>query len=240
MDKIDALDKLYGFRFEAGKNLLYWGDLTSKYSDVSGYVTLVILILSSIALACAIVGAAIKSESTFKAWCTGWISVAIATIPTLLAFYLVKFDPADTAKQCAESYERWQDVSDQAARLNNAVVSLPDNTKLDAHLTAEIDRIDTKITEVEKAELKWTDHPLLAECWRRELKQVYGLDEKGVDNLKEKNPREWARLRFGFIPDAKTLEQITGRKFETAGAPQGDPHKRSHGESLIPVAQGAQ
>ncbi len=216
MDRVDALEKLYIYRFEAGKNILYHGGLSSWYTEIDSYITLGVLLLSAVAFGFAFIGA-LKGEFPFKKFAAGWWAVCIASIPTILAFVLVFWNPSRLALEHGEAFTHWQDVRERDAHLQNAVVGLKNNQPLPECLIAELDALDSSVVRVETTEPRERYNDFLTQCYRDEIQQIFNTpDYEAVEQMKKTDPKTWARLKYLFNPDEETLNRLRGDRGKTA------------------------
>jgi len=211
MDRLDALEKLYRYRFEAVKNIHYHGDLSAWFSEIDSYITLGVLVLSAIAFGFAFIGA-LRGEFPFKKFAASWWAVGIAAIPTILAFVLVFWNPSKKALEYAESFSRWQDVRERDEHLQNAVVALRSDQPLSECLLHELDALDSNVVRVETLEPRETNTAFLEKCYDRTLEQTYGTtDLAQIAEMKKTNPVKWAQLKYGFVPDESTLKRLLSK-----------------------------
>jgi len=52
------------------------------------------------------------------------------------------------------------------------------------------------------------------------------VSDKEVDVMKRDDPAEWARKRYGFIPDQKTLARIIAKPLKNAAVQSTETAKR--------------
>jgi hypothetical protein len=214
MDRLDALEKLYRYRFEAVKNGLYFGDLSAWFAKIDSYITLGVLIISAIAFALAFIGA-LRGEFPFKKFATSWWAVGIAAIPTVLAFVLVFWSPSKKALEYEESFGRWQDVKERDEHLQNAVVALKGGQRLSDCLMHELDALDSCKVRVESMEPRETNEAYLATCHDRAVEEVYGVSENEIGAMIKTNPKRWARLKYGIVPDDAELNRLLSNPAHT-------------------------
>jgi hypothetical protein len=215
MDRLDALEKLYRYRFEAIKNGLYFGDLSAWYSQIDSYITLGVLIISAIAFGLAFIGA-LRGEFSFKRFATSWWGVGIAAIPTVLAFVLVFWNPSKKALEYDQSYARWQDIKERDEHLQNAVVALKGDQRLTDCLMHELDALDSCKVRVETMEPRETNEAYLDICYNRAVEEIYSTaswDE--IAKMMKTDSRKWARLKYGFVPDDATLNRLLSNPAHT-------------------------
>jgi hypothetical protein len=150
--------------------------------------------------------------------------VGVAIIPTWYAFELTRSNPAKKSTDFAQSSSRWQDLREQALNLRDAVIALKPDERVPEGLMRQILNLNSKITHIEDAEPK--DNPqwikdALNKAYEDEIVATYGVGSEELSAWKEAHPFEWAKHRYGFVPDQATLARIIGKPIKNALVPGG-------------------
>jgi hypothetical protein len=246
MDRLDALEKLYNFLFEAGRNIWFHNHVSQVFEQRDADWTYIVLWTSAIAFVIAFVGAlpdtwdAIKRISlrikrqlypelknepqepesaphvvfASSVAVLVWIGIVVAAVPTWYAFHLTRDNPAKKATEFAQSSSRWQDLREQVLTLRDQVIALKPDERVPEPLMRQILALNSKVTRIEDAEPKdnpaWIDK-LDDDAWDAQVLATYGVPDKEVDIMKRDDPAQWARRKYGFVPDQKTLERLLAK-----------------------------